>query len=229
MPKTIYTHKCLNPKCSNTTSTTFCSPSCASSHNNAQRKVKKITQYDLNPNKCKNKDCNNDLDYTHRYNQFCSHSCSSHTNNVKRNPSLRGDNTFLTKSKYQKSICIYCQKDFGYNPKKKDGKYCSDKCKSTDERIKNRKDLFETGLISERSSLKKFIIIIRDTYNCNICDISTWVSKPISLQLDHIDGNAGNNMPDNLRLLCPNCHSQTPSFGSKNKGNGRKARGLPLR
>ena len=37
----------------------------------------------------------------------------------------------------------------------------------------------------------------------------------ITLQLDHIDGDPANNMIENLRILCPNCHTQTETFGSK--------------
>jgi predicted HNH restriction endonuclease len=42
--------------------------------------------------------------------------------------------------------------------------------------------------------------------------------------LEHIDGNAYNNSESNLSLLCPNCHSQTPTYKAKNKGNGRVER-----
>lgn len=52
-------------------------------------------------------------------------------------------------------------------------------------------------------------------YHCAICGISNWQGKPLSLQLDHIDGNHTNNTIENLRLLCPNCHSQTPTYAGK--------------
>jgi hypothetical protein len=45
-----------------------------------------------------------------------------------------------------------------------------------------------------------------------------WCGNPIVLQLDHVDGNFNNNRPDNLQYLCPNCHSQTETFGKKNAG-----------
>ena len=52
-------------------------------------------------------------------------------------------------------------------------------------------------------------------YKCEHCGISDYNSKPISLELDHIDGNNSNHSLSNLRLLCPNCHSQTPTYKSK--------------
>jgi len=52
-------------------------------------------------------------------------------------------------------------------------------------------------------------------YKCVSCGISEYNNKPISLELDHIDGNSNNHQLSNLRLLCPNCHSQTETFRFK--------------
>lgn len=52
---------------------------------------------------------------------------------------------------------------------------------------------------------------------CSICGIMSWNDKPISLELDHIDGNSHNHKLDNLRILCPNCHSQTDTFRFKRR------------
>jgi hypothetical protein len=65
-------------------------------------------------------------------------------------------------------------------------------------------------------------------YACECCGISEWNGKELTLQVDHIDGNPGDDSPNNVRLICPNCHSQTEFLGGRNKGNGRAARGLPL-
>jgi hypothetical protein len=53
--------------------------------------------------------------------------------------------------------------------------------------------------------------------NCSSCKLDSWLSKPIPLELDHIDGNHLNNNLVNLRLLCPNCHAQTSTYRGKNK------------
>lgn len=53
---------------------------------------------------------------------------------------------------------------------------------------------------------------------CSICGLTSWLNKPIVLQLHHIDGNNNNNNLNNLQLLCPNCHSQTDNYcGNANK------------
>lgn len=52
---------------------------------------------------------------------------------------------------------------------------------------------------------------------CEICGIEQWNDKPINMQLDHINGNSHDHSFKNLRLVCPNCHSQTDTFSGKNK------------
>ena len=53
---------------------------------------------------------------------------------------------------------------------------------------------------------------------CSICGIEEWMGRPIVCELDHVNGNRHDHRLENLRLLCPNCHSQTDTYCGRNKG-----------
>jgi len=54
---------------------------------------------------------------------------------------------------------------------------------------------------------------------CSACGIDEWMGQAIVCELDHINGDRHDHRLENLRLLCPNCHSQTPTYCGKNRGN----------
>ena len=56
------------------------------------------------------------------------------------------------------------------------------------------------------------LVLASQNYACLHCQNTTWLGKPIALELDHIDGGTSNNVRENLRALCPNCHAQTPTW-----------------
>lgn len=86
---------------------------------------------------------------------------------------------------------------------------------------KTAKDILIKGSENKREYphlLRRALIEIGRNHVCESCDCGTvWKNIPLTLQIDHIDGDYSNNHPDNLRFLCPNCHSQTPTFGNKKK------------
>lgn len=84
--------------------------------------------------------------------------------------------------------------------------------------------LVRNSIYSNRRALKKRLIEekLRE-YKCDICGISEWQGKSLSLQLDYINGVNNDNRVENLRFLCPNCHSQTETFSGRNI---YKSRGL---
>ena len=119
----------------------------------------------------------------------------------------------------QTSICLFCKNEFTYDDSRSTGKYCSNRCQMNFQKIENSKsnrEKFEKGTLSNRKIIKIFLTEDRG-YKCEICNINTWADSPIQLQVDHIDGNSDNNLPSNVRLLCPNCHSQTPTYKGGNK------------
>ena len=75
----------------------------------------------------------------------------------------------------------------------------------------------ENSTYVNNTSLKKKLLKMNVIeYKCAICGISEWLGNSLSLQLDHINGNNKDNRLENLRLLCPNCHSQTSTFSGRN-------------
>ena len=93
----------------------------------------------------------------------------------------------------------------------------------SDYRIKSKyiDELFCENSSARREYIKRLIInnsLIE--YKCNDCGLTNrWNGKVISLHLDHINGVRNDNRLENLRFLCPNCHSQTDTYCIKNKSN----------
>lgn len=69
---------------------------------------------------------------------------------------------------------------------------------------------------SYRKQIKQKLIELRG-HQCEQCKLTQWQNQSIPLELHHIDGDPFNNDYENLLLLCPNCHTLTPNYGSKNR------------
>jgi len=137
--------------------------------------------------------------------KFCNKSCAARFNN-------RGKNrhgTILRK-------CENCQKALT----RSNQRCCSQKC-TQHLRAKTRiREGTASGLVIRNNLIREKGARCME---CGWDKINTKTGK-CPIQMDHIDGNHLNNSLENLRLLCPNCHSLTPTFGSLNMGNGRKSR-----
>jgi hypothetical protein len=177
------------------------------------RKGKKEREaYEGNPRICPS--CKKKLNYEQRRNKFCSHSCSASYNNKGVRRHGKQTNSCLNCEKktasYKNRYCSYdCCHEYHY--KTYIERWLSDVSFGNGERLS----------INIRKWLKK------EKENC--CEECGWkevnpITGNVPITIDHIDGNCENNRPENLKLLCPNCHSLTPTYGNLNKGNGRKSR-----
>jgi 5-methylcytosine-specific restriction endonuclease McrA len=55
---------------------------------------------------------------------------------------------------------------------------------------------------------------------CEACGLTEWLARPISFELHHVNGDGNDNRLENLLILCPNCHSQTDTWGGRKKKTG---------
>jgi hypothetical protein len=116
----------------------------------------------------------------------------------------------------EKAKCINC----GTIVKRRPNIYCSTYCQYF---YKLHRRFLENPNNMGSSALRSYLMKVRGEV-CEICKLSEWLGEKIPLELDHISGNWADNFDDNIRLLCPNCHAQTPTWKNKNRGNGRQYR-----
>ena len=126
------------------------------------------------------------------------------------------------KGSNRKYNCLHCNKENLWGNSKMN-KFCNNTCQGNYKWVNETIDRIKRGEVPDGSPALKKYLIEKFGEECSECgQASTWNNKPLVLQLDHIDGDSDNNYPKNLRLLCPNCHTQTENFGSKGKGSRYK-------
>lgn len=108
------------------------------------------------------------------------------------------------------NVCRQC----GEVTVKRNRIYCSDSCRES-----RKKEMLKAGVLIKNHTIKGWLIKIHGAICVKCGQSEIWNGKHLALQVDHIDGDSDNCKSDNLRLLCPNCHSQTETFcgGKKNK------------
>lgn len=119
--------------------------------------------------------------------------------------------------------CLSCGKNIPFQGYTYTHKYCDNQCQQNHRKALNlerdTKKLLE-GETLRRPNQRKVLTKLRG-YKCEVCGISEWNGKKLVLQVDHINGDPYHHSADNLRLICPNCHSQTETFAGANRGRGR--------
>lgn len=141
---------------------------------------------------------------------FCNHSCSAKYTNTARK---------------EAKTCQYCNSILI-----KSDKYCNIKCQKQyeyQEQIKEWKNGTRkgyTGITKAISNPVRKYMLIKANYSCQQCGwnkLHPIDNRPL-VEIDHIDGNAENCSEENLRVLCPNCHSMTHTFRARNKISARQ-------
>ena len=139
----------------------------------------------------------------------------------------------------KKYYCLNCGKELNIsNVNNRSHKFCSNKCQSEYtykqyiQKWLNGEEVENKGAKNGRKGEKQISVYIKkylyEKYN-GCCQLCGWnkihpILKYAPLQVHHIDGNAFNNSPNNLQLLCPNCHALTENYSGLNRGKGRDSR-----
>ena len=180
--------------------------------------------YDLSAVECKL--CTNKIPYEKRRNSFCSQSCNASYQNYGKDRWAGKRSDSPSRLRKVEKHCKRCSQPMRALP---DVQHCSFTCANSDKRDILVSDWL-AGLIEGhtgktlqiRGWLRQYILDQAGSA-CSICGWAKRHSvdgKPL-VEIDHIDGNAANSRPDNLRVLCPNCHSETPTFRNRNAKSSR--------
>jgi hypothetical protein len=160
-----------------------------------QRSEQVRRDYEANPKHCRY--CGRVLPFEKGRGKFCNQTCAAYYNN--NAVAHKGDDA---------SLCS-CG-----NVKRKQNKYCP---QCIEKHVYNQ----ATSLLeAKRDRSRKRILVDQRGWRCEVCGLSEWMDKRIPLEIDHIDGNSHNNVEQNLRLICPNCHAQTETYKGANAGKG---------
>ena len=121
-------------------------------------------------------------------------------------------------------LCLYCEK-----PINKNKKYCNNLCQNRFQSgilVKRWLNKETEGWTGKTRQLRKYIRAYLYSLYGESCQQCGWNKKhpidgAILTEIDHIDGDAENCNLDNLRILCPNCHSMTATHRARNKNSKR--------
>jgi len=140
--------------------------------------------------------------------KYCSHKCAAIVSNTQR----------VRQRKKPKFSCLACTKLTSSK-----SKVCSKECKKT---LKVEKWLSgiepgHTKYGTIKSTIREYLFAqVNYTCACGFSGVNPITNKSI-LQIDHIDGDCLNSTPSNLRVLCPNCHAMTSTYGRLNITSSR--------
>lgn len=174
--------------------------------------------------------CNHSLAEVPQYSKykaprkFCNRSCAASYNNSV-SPKRRRKYPPIEK------VCPGCGAPFVTNLSGYEAIYCSQACGTRTVNARRNKDKVSRWLAGDFSdfhpeymelptAVRRYMLESAD-YACSACgwNETNPITGKVPLHIDHIDGDWGNPAKSNLRVLCPNCHSLTPNYGSLNKGN----------
>ena len=174
--------------------------------NNRKQSLAARERYAASPQVCPT--CRKQLPFEKRRSTFCNRSCAAKRTNLG-----------LVRRKTPLVPCPRC----GNEPKQYANGQWARHCQACIDSGAYHARIQRSTDSKTAVSLRAYLLRTRK-HVCNCCGLREWLGQPIPLQVDHVDGNSDNNDEENLRLLCANCHAQTPTYGALNKTNRESLR-----
>jgi hypothetical protein len=123
----------------------------------------------------------------------------------------------------ERTTCLNCDQPIG----RTSTKFCTNQCQRTLEHMQFvdkwlRSEVIGGSAAGVSRHIRRYLLEEggERCSRCGWCELHPMTGH-VPLEVDHLNGNFADNRPDNVRLLCPNCHALTPTFKALNKGNGR--------
>ena len=189
----------------------FCCQSCATTYQNL---------HTVKTEETKKKISESLKQYNKENPRFCNEQTLKRKQRNKSDKNNKGSQKNVKIRKY----CLQCGNEI---ISKNAVKFCSNKChseyvhKKAYEDYLNNNDKYCRGNYTPKQFYNEFLK--EQNYTCACCPSKNEHNGlPLKFVIDHIDGDASNNKRENIRLVCPNCDSQLPTFKSKNKNSTRR-------
>jgi 5-methylcytosine-specific restriction endonuclease McrA len=132
--------------------------------------------------------CGKSIPYKSRRGKFCSKSCGNRNRKVIH-------------------MCVVCGKETSGRRYE----YCQE-CR----RIKQIENKIRNKIKMCGKTIRKYYLNKKE-HKCDHCGNALWLNVAIPLEIHHIDGNVRNNAPENIEILCLNCHALTDTYKVKNR------------
>lgn len=163
--------------------------------------------------------CGSKIDGSFASGRFCDRKCSSGYSTREKRREINETVSTKLKGKIPEHLKKHSFKK-GFDPRRRLFLTREEQLLGVQQRLRNLEKFYETASWEELPRLEKRRRVLAEQGGKCLCGISEWLGERLTLEFHHVDGNRKNDGRENLQYLCPNCHSLTPTYRTKNMKAG---------